>query len=506
MCNTYHHWYGKNCETSEDDCRLDSGTQLCTNEGDTCVDCARFSNLGAANPECQQGYTCEAAAGPAATTAATFCADFLTACQTWENQEPCAQFIQAAPPGVPGAMDTATQACYISHLGLVATMGLEHCQHADGAPGGPCVDAVAADPCAVNPCQNQGTCSSTATDPTVAGGEYKCMCNTYQHWYGKNCETSEDDCTLDSGTQLCTNEGDTCVDCARFSKLGAANPECQQGYTCEAAAGPAPAPADDKFTGCVDDPGCSENFSPVAEAFDKPEHTGVPCAMWPPADLAVMGLPQGKTMQTYCPTRCQEPQCLGGGGGTTPPAGGDPCTPNPCLNQGQCGTHALDPTIAAGTYKCQCSAAFFGLTCETSEDDCGMGGKVATCGAQACVDCLRGTYQGYTYVPNPTCEEGYSCADGPAPAPVGGGAACTDDPRCGVGATFDPPFAQVTASSSPHRRGRCELTHSVLWRWRLVACTDCVCRCYDCLLRPFWGHNTEREPRPSRMCGHRELT
>ena len=65
--------------------------------------------------------------------------------------------------------------------------------------------------------------------------------------YGDNCETSEDDCTRDDGTQTCENKGETCTDCSRqmadpadptgYHKI--ANPDCQNGYTCEAGAGPA---------------------------------------------------------------------------------------------------------------------------------------------------------------------------------------------------------------------------------------------------------------------------
>jgi hypothetical protein len=309
-----------------------------------------------------------------------------------------------------------------------------------------CCDSTTsgADPCFSSPCLNGGQCSAISDT-------YMCTC-AFDQWFGDNCETSENDCLTMGGTMICENEGETCVDCARTIAnpipggypQRRENPDCQKGYTCDAA--PAQmtgttVPA----TGCVDDPDCSEMFLPVSEAFNTPKHTGVPCAMWPLADLAVMGLPQGKTMQTYCPTRCREPQCLNGGGGTTPPGGGDPCKPNPCLNQGQCGTHALDPTIAAGTYRCQCSATFFGLTCETNEDDCGIGGKAATCGAQACVDCLRGAYQGYTYVPDPACEDGYTCGEV-------AGAACTDDPRCGSG-QIDWLFAQnkkACATWQPH--------------------------------------------------------
>jgi hypothetical protein len=129
------------------------------------------------------------------------------------------------------------------------------------------------------------------------------------------------------------------------------------------------------------------------------------------------------------------------------PVGDDPCTPNPCLHQGQCGTHAIDPAIPTGTYKCQCSEAFFGLTCETSEDDCGLGGEAATCGAQACVDCLRGSYEGYTYVTNPACPQGYACGAA-VPAPTG----CADDPRCTndvVGVGFGPFFNPSPKSGLP---------------------------------------------------------
>jgi hypothetical protein len=90
-----------------------------------------------------------APAGGGTGGATSFCADYTQQCgNTWAEYNPqttCAVFFDAAPPGITGEESGASQACYLYHLGLVPTMGDEHCGHAAGAPGGPCLGAAGED-------------------------------------------------------------------------------------------------------------------------------------------------------------------------------------------------------------------------------------------------------------------------------------------------------------------------------------------------------------------------
>ena len=93
-----------------------------------------------------------------------------------------------------------------------------------------------------------------------------------------------------------------------------------------------------------------------------------------------------------------------------------PCASSPCQNGGVCGDSSTEPTMAAGTYSCQCTAAqWFGNNCETSEDDCHIGGGgfgADPCLAQpgtTCTDCARGSYVKFQYVANALCPMGYTC-------------------------------------------------------------------------------------------------
>ena len=110
---------------------LEFGTSLATLCPTTCL-----------APGCGGG-----AATPADAAAAAFCAQFAEHCGPWSEQQlPCETFFAGEPAGVPGAMTGASQACLTSHLDMVATMGNEHCQHAEGLDGSPCTDATGAPP------------------------------------------------------------------------------------------------------------------------------------------------------------------------------------------------------------------------------------------------------------------------------------------------------------------------------------------------------------------------
>ena len=200
------------------------------------------------------------------------------------------------------------------------------------ADGSECVISGSAAPCDSMPCQNGGTCADSTTEPSLHGDKYSCSCPNDPFgggsWYGLNCETSEDDCTIGSGSYQCqyTNPGSTCVDCARFLPSptgfgqGPANPDCPQGFTCDAAdaAAPEPEPAPGA-AGCSDDESCTHEYASI---FTAAQGAGLgPCASWAPAMMANAEralnppLPTGITLASLCPVSCQSACAASPGGG-----------------------------------------------------------------------------------------------------------------------------------------------------------------------------------------------
>ena len=116
--------------------------------------------------------------------------------------------------------------------------------------------------------------------------------------FGVNCETTEDDCTVDMNPCQYQPSTPTCVDCARYAPpppggfgQGPANPACAQGFTCEAAAA-----------------------EPAAEPMPEP--------------------------------------AVAGGSGS--------CASSPCQNSGVCTDSATDPTLHGDKYTCTCAVDPFG--------------------------------------------------------------------------------------------------------------------------------------------------
>ena len=147
------------------------------------------------------------------------------------------------------------------------------------------------------PCQNGGRCTDSTTEASLAAGTYACTCSF--HWYGLNCETTEDDCTIDNDPCQFMAPGSTCVDCARFLPSpsgfgqGPPNPDCAQGFTCEAAA-VAPESAADEATSAVS--AVEDSAAVMVEAAETPgsEETSTvtsqvePAAAPPPAETAIV--------------------------------------------------------------------------------------------------------------------------------------------------------------------------------------------------------------------------
>ena len=173
------------------------------------------------------------------------------------NIECCGQLGQDCSSGTPNSCNRGCAAVVLPFwedceqaLGPAASLFnqlLVDCRATIETAAGPSAEpsaepATGGSSCLSNPCQNGGTCADATTDLSLTGDEYSCTCATSPmtgeplHW-GVNCETSEDDCTLDNDPCL-SQPGTTCVDCARFlpasggSGQGPPNPDCPQGYTC----------------------------------------------------------------------------------------------------------------------------------------------------------------------------------------------------------------------------------------------------------------------------------
>jgi hypothetical protein len=235
------HW-GVNCETSEDDCTRQFGGDPCAAQvGTTCTDCARYLpsptgfGQGASNPACPMGYTCEAAAAgplpePAAYTDDPVCAS--TSYATIFQQAAGANF--GARSTWPAATMNQVTAGLPLQVGVTLdTLCPDSCQSCQPPP-----PPSGTSGCASSPCQNGATCSD------LIDGSYSCTCAlsplTQQpmHW-GVNCETTEDDCTLDNVSCAAQAPKTECVDCSRTlpntpaNPFGGPNPDCPDGYTCE---------------------------------------------------------------------------------------------------------------------------------------------------------------------------------------------------------------------------------------------------------------------------------
>jgi hypothetical protein len=254
---------------------------------------------------------------------------------------------------------------------------------------------------------NGGTCADSATDLSLHPGAYSCTCaiNQFTHQptaFGLNCETTEDDCTLNQNPCHWIAATPTCIDCARFLPSptgygqGPPNTACVQGYTC-AAAGPEPEPE--------------------------------------PASAGATGVPSS-------------------------------CASSPCLNGGTCVDASTEPTLHGDKYACTCATnAFgtptaFGVNCETTEDDCTSQFGGDPCVLQVgttCTDCARMMQPaggvGFP-VQNPACPNGYTCDAPDAQAGPGGGTSkpssgCTDDPVC---TSYSNTFQQAAVANM----GSCE--------------------------------------------------
>eukprot|EP01049_Picozoa_sp_SAG25_P011263 SAG25_NODE_1347_length_3245_cov_61.242530_1_plen_920_part_00 len=80
--------------------------------------------------------------------------------------------------------------------------------------------------CESTPCWNGGTCSESAPCVGCVGTQF---CKCVAGFFGRFCETNENDCFVNNVT---CDPGQSCVPCARYVK-GVPNAECSNGYTCE---------------------------------------------------------------------------------------------------------------------------------------------------------------------------------------------------------------------------------------------------------------------------------
>ena len=362
------HW-GVNCEASEDDCTSDTNPCL-VQPGTTCTECARMvqpptGGFAQPNPDCPMGYTCDAVMVSPSCVDDAVCTSYATLfgyataaragpCSSWPPQQMTLAVATLQPPLPVGA--------------TLETLCPQSCQSC--APATPSFVGVA---CASSPCKNGGSCADRVD------GSYTCRCalspETGQPmFWGANCETSEDDCTLQNVSCSATPRS-VCVDCARqlpnsnpFVGL-VLNPDCPNGYMCEC-------PVGMEGRECAID---------IDECASTPCQNGGACA-----DSSIdVSIATGKY-------KCS-------------------CT--------------LDQFTQQPTH--------WGVNCETSEDDCTLfgGGPCLSQPGTTCVDCARmivGT--GGFVEPNPDCPMGYTC-NAPSGLPVGGDA-CTDDPVCAAYSTI----------------------------------------------------------------------
>ena len=165
----------------------------------TCTDdsvCSSYSTMF--------GYAAAAGAGP---------------CLSWSAQQ-----MSSVVAGLSPALPAGTT------LDALCPESCQACQPSPPPPAG-------GSACVSSPCQNGGTCADRVD------GTYACTCATSAQtglpiFWGHNCESSEDDCTLQQVVCSATPRS-LCVDCARrlppsaANPFGGPNPACANGYNCE---------------------------------------------------------------------------------------------------------------------------------------------------------------------------------------------------------------------------------------------------------------------------------
>lgn len=233
----------------------------------------------------------------------------------------------------------------------------------DSWPTGP----AGLSPCLSSPCQNGGQC----TELSLTAGTYFCQCpinplSRTPSYFGDNCETTEDDCTVDADPCQYQAPLSRCTDCARLLPSttgfgqGLRNPDCTSGYMCE----------------------CPQGFAGAACDQDVDECASAPCQNG--------GTCGESTAYTHVHVGVYQCLCTAGWYGETCEASQDECTVLPAVPGG------LTPATT--------------MTCSTL--------------AEQCTDCAKVTSAkfGKPAAVNPDCPNGYTCE--PCPCPPAGGGPC----------------------------------------------------------------------------------
>lgn len=225
--------------------------------------------------------------------------------------------------------------------------GTFSCACPPGTSGDTCDVIVTEDPCSPNPCLNDGSCDE------VDGG-FLCRCPL--GFEGELCELFGDACAVNQ----CQNEG-TCVD-NENGTFSCACPEGFEGEFCETVTEPEgpcnPSPClnggscfvfgTNTFCSCV---------SPFSGTFCEVENTIPQCS---PNPCLNEGTCTDNGDNTFS---CE---CVEGFGGDTCEVDTNLCDPNPCFNGGSCFLDGENPA-------CSCPEGFDGELCENELAAVGLG-------------------------------------------------------------------------------------------------------------------------------------
>lgn len=256
--------------------------------------------------------------------------------------------------------------CPTRKIGKSVQLDRTTCELTGGPDWYKCITDI--DECTPNPCQN-GTCTESNTDSTVALGSFSCTCDT--GWSGDTCSTDIDECTQNP----CQNGNCTESNTDSTVALGEYSCACDTGWSgdrCDQDV--------DECAGtpcvhgtCTDDIGSFSCTCYLGWSGDTCNVTSNAKSVAGNAEFVAVG---GKTA---C-AQCDNGNCIGGtckchpgwSGGTCS-TDVDECAPNPCQNGGTCTESSNNNTVPIGSWWCNCDqyTKFSGLN-QTCNNKCSL--------------------------------------------------------------------------------------------------------------------------------------